>query len=82
MKKLNNSNIKLISILTLILIATLFLVQNTQVVNIDFLFWTYSASVSVTIVVILLIGILVGWFSKGYINHKKKKSVEKQKEIT
>ena len=69
---LNNSNFKLFVILTLVIIATIFLVQNTQVVNINLLLWTYSISVSLAIVSMLIIGILVGWFLKSYLAHKKK----------
>ncbi len=68
---LNNSNFKLFVILTLVIIATIFLVQNTQVVNINLLLWTYSISVSLAIVSMLIIGILVGWFLKSYLAHKK-----------
>ncbi len=76
----NNSNFKLVLILSLIAIATLFLVQNTQVVNINFLLWSYSISVSLAIVSMLIVGILVGWFSKSYIAHKKKK-LSKDEEV-
>ncbi len=71
---MNNSNFKLIIILILILVATLFLVQNTQVVNISVIFWTYSMSVSIVIVSMLIVGILIGWFLKSYISYKNKKN--------
>ncbi len=70
---MNNSNFKLIIILVLILVATLFLVQNTQVVNISVIFWTYSMSVSIVVVSMLIVGILIGWFLKSYITYKNKK---------
>ncbi len=76
-KVLNNSNFKLFVILTLIIIATIFLIQNTQVVNINLLLWTYSISVSLAIVSMLIIGILVGWFLKSYFAHKKKRLSKK-----
>ncbi|MDA3814773.1 MAG: lipopolysaccharide assembly protein LapA domain-containing protein [Patescibacteria group bacterium] len=68
------------TILSLILIATLFLIQNTQVANITLLFWTYSLSVSLVVVLMLLIGILVGWFSKSYLDFKKKKNIKQENE--
>lgn len=70
---MNSSNLKLVAILTLIFIATLFLIQNTQVVNINIFIWTYAMSVSIVVVSTLIIGVLVGWFLKSYLNHKKKK---------
>jgi len=71
---MNNSNFKLIIILFLILVATLFLVQNTQVVNISVIFWTFSMSVSIVIVSMLIVGVIIGWFLKSYITYKNKKN--------
>ena len=71
---MNSSNIKLIFILFLILIASVFLAQNTQVVNISIIFWKYSFSVSIVIVSMLIVGILIGWFLKSYISYKNNKS--------
>ncbi len=78
---MNNSNFKLVFILTLILVAALFLVQNTQVVNINVIFWSYSMSVSIVVVSMLILGILIGWFLKSYISYKSKKSIEPEKNI-
>ncbi len=74
----NNSNFKLFVILMLVFIATIFLAQNTQVVKINLLLWSYSMSVSIAIVLMLIIGILVGWFFKSYLVHKKRKLTEKE----
>jgi uncharacterized integral membrane protein len=78
---MNNSNTKLIIILFLILVASLFLVQNTQVVNIRIIFWTYSLSVSIVIVSMLIVGILIGWFLKSYISYKNNKSKDLDEDI-
>jgi len=78
--KLNNSNFKLIFVLALILLTTIFLIQNTQVVNINVLIWTYYMSVSLIVISMLIVGILFGWFMKSYTNHKKKKQLAKQLE--
>lgn len=77
---MNNANFKLVLILTLVFFATLFLIQNTQVVDINILIWTYSMSVSLVVVSILLTGILVGWFLKSYSVHKKKKATTAKQE--
>lgn len=78
---MNNSNFKLIIILILILATILFLVQNTQVVNITVIFWTYSISVSIVVVSMLIVGILIGWFLKSYTSYKNRKSIEFDKNI-
>lgn len=78
---MNSSNMKLVVILTLIFIATLFLIQNTQVVNINILVWTYYMSVSLVVVSTLIVGILVGWFFNSYLNHKKKKKSDNENYI-
>jgi uncharacterized integral membrane protein len=78
---MNSSNLKLVVILTLIFIATLFLIQNTQVVNINILVWTYYMSVSLVVVSTLIVGILVGWFFNSYLSHKKKKQSDNENYI-
>jgi len=67
----------LIFILILIFISTLFIGQNTQEVTVNLLFQTYSTSVAIVVVSMLLIGILVGWFFKGNNNSNKKETIEK-----
>jgi uncharacterized integral membrane protein len=57
----------------LIFLATLFLIQNTQVVDINVLVWTYSMSASIIVVSMLLLGVLIGWFLKSYVAYKTKK---------
>ena len=74
---MNSSNFKLIFILILIFISTLFIGQNTQEVTVNLLFQTYSTSVAIVVVSMLLIGILVGWFFKGNNNSNKKETIEK-----
>ena len=78
---MNNLNFKLIIILFLILVAALFLVQNTQVVDIRIIFWTYSMSVSIVIVLMLIVGILIGWFLRSYISYKNKKTKDLDENI-
>jgi len=79
---MNNVNIKLIFLLLLVFAATLFLIQNTHVAKINILFWSYSMSVSLVIISMLIIGILFGWFLKSYINHKQKKKAIKEEKLS
>ena len=67
MKKLNYK--QTIS-LVLAALTILFILQNIAVININFLFWTFFMSRSVLILVVLLIGIVIGWLLRS--NPKKK----------
>jgi len=48
-----------------------FILQNTAIVNLHFLFWKVSMSRSLMIFLVLLAGMLVGWIAAGYL-HKKR----------
>lgn len=69
-------NIKLSTTLVLVILATIFLIQNTQVIEINIIFWTISMSGAIMVVSLLVIGILIGWFLKGYLAHKNIKDSE------
>lgn len=57
-----------LSLLLLVLFA-IFTVQNAAVVTIHFLFWKFSVSRVLMIIFVLVLGILIGWFSAGYYRH-------------
>jgi len=63
-------NLKLFTILGLIGLATIFIVQNTDVVELRFLFWKIDMSRSLMFVFLILIGIGTGWFLHGHLLHK------------
>lgn len=52
---------KLIGLIVLLVFLVVFAIQNTQPVDIRFLFWVFSTSVVFSILVSFFIGILVGW---------------------
>lgn len=61
------------AILTALLIAlpVIFVLQNTEVVEIRFLFWTLSMSRVLIILLLLAIGMLAGWLLHSlYISRK------------
>ena len=64
---------KVFSILALIIVAAIFITQNVAVVEVNLLFWRVSISLALLIVINLLIGFLLGWFIKSYLNYKKSK---------
>jgi len=67
--------LRLIFTLALVLLVMVFVLQNTAVVEIRFLFWTLAMSRALLIVVLLLIGVLLGWMahSLGLLRRKKMK---------
>lgn len=74
-------NFKIFSIITLIILAVVFILQNVTEVEVNLFLWHIKISRALLIVINLLIGFLLGWFIKsytGYKNSKNNKSVEKQ----
>ncbi len=64
-------NYKLISVLTLVIVIVLFVVQNTGVVEIRFLFWTMAMSRALVMLFVLVVGIAAGWFLHGYVKRRR-----------
>ena len=64
----------------LIGITVLFIIQNLAVVEIQFLFWSFSLPRAVLLLVILAIGFLTGWLVKSYMNKSTGKKGEKYNE--
>jgi uncharacterized integral membrane protein len=63
-------------IITLILagLALLFMVQNVAVMEIQFLLWSIRMSRSLLILLLLAIGIVIGWFLHSYVAYRKEQS--------
>lgn len=64
---------RLILTLVLTVLATVFVLQNTAVVEIRFLFWTVAMSRALLIVVMLVIGMALSRLLPGYIPWRRKK---------
>ena len=58
-------NAKNIFILVLLAFLFLFILQNTQVVEVKLLFWKISMSRALMLLGTLLIGVITGWLIKG-----------------
>ena len=56
---------RVIIILLLVILAIVFIVQNTHVVSVDFLFLTLQMSQIIMIVLMLLIGFFIGYLVAG-----------------
>jgi len=64
-------NQKVILILSLVSLTALFIVQNIVAVEIRFLFWSIEMSRSLLVIVVIIIGIIVGWFSHSLFIHRR-----------
>lgn len=67
-------NHKLTLILFLSALSVIFIVQNVVVVEIRFLFWSIAMSRSLLMLLLLAIGISIGWFLHGFYSHRTDKS--------
>lgn len=63
-------NFKMIVILMLLALAALFIIQNVAMVEIQFLFWSMQMSRSMLIFMLLVIGVVIGWFLHSYIKFR------------
>ena len=66
-------NFRLTLILILLSFATLFIAQNSNVVEISFLIWRASMSSALLLFFTLMIGFLLGWFIHSYVLYRKSK---------
>lgn len=69
-----NLNLKLIIIIALLVLAGIFVIQNTEVVELRFLFWTMTMSRALMFIHLLLIGIAIGWLVCGHKLHKNQRA--------
>lgn len=65
-------NAKLVAILLLVSLATVFIVQNVEVVEVRFLFWKLAMSRAFMYIFLVLIGIAVGWLVCAHTQHKRR----------
>ena len=54
-------NLNLVASLILIGLVVIFVVQNTEVLNVEFLIWSFEVRRAFLIFIVLGIGIVVGW---------------------
>ena len=58
-------NAKKIIVLVLVVLLMVFIIQNTQVVEVKLLFWKVSMSRALMLLGTLVIGFVSGWLIKG-----------------
>ncbi|WP_460177954.1 lipopolysaccharide assembly protein LapA domain-containing protein [Thermodesulfovibrio hydrogeniphilus] len=66
----------MIMFIILFLFVILFSIQNTYVVNISFIFWSFEASLAIVIFLSVVVGIIIGFLFSIWL--KSKKNDEKQ----
>ena len=57
---------KLYAISALIALAAIFIIQNFEVVELRFLFWKIGMSRALMFLLLLLIGMAIGWLLRGH----------------
>jgi uncharacterized integral membrane protein len=68
-------NYKLILILILAGLSVIFIVQNVDVIEIRFLFWSIQMSRALLMFFLFAIGIIIGWFLQSFFKHSQGKMV-------
>tara|TARA_R110002050_G_scaffold9504_2_gene33458 strand:+ start:32671 stop:32877 length:207 start_codon:yes stop_codon:yes gene_type:complete len=53
-------------------VILLFIFQNTEIVEITFLFWSLAMSRSLLILIFVGVGVIIGWLLKGHLTLKGK----------
>ena len=67
-------NLRLTLVLILGSLAVLFIAQNSNMVEISFLYWRASMSGALLIFFTLMAGFLLGWFLHSYLLYRKSKN--------
>lgn len=62
---------KLILTLVAVVFVVLFVLQNTTIVEIQFLLWSLSMSRSLLIVVFVAVGVVIGWLLRSNVSIRK-----------
>ena len=66
--------IKLILAVIIIGLVAIFIIQNIMAVSIHFLIWTLSMNGALLFIIILILGIVIGWLLHTFITFRKKAS--------
>lgn len=66
-------NGRLATSIVLILLGLIFVAQNTEVIRVAFLFWAMEMSLAVFMLLLLVVGVLAGWFLRSYYRHQRRR---------
>jgi uncharacterized integral membrane protein len=70
-------NGKFILVVIIIGLVAIFIIQNIMAVSIHFLAWTLSMNGALLFIIILILGIVIGWLLHTFITFRKKASSKK-----
>ena len=59
-------NLKMVLSLTGLALFLIFVIQNTEAVDVEFLFWSFQTRRAVLLFVVLALGIAIGWILHGW----------------
>lgn len=59
-------NLKLMLIIMLLVLLSIFILQNTEVVQLRFLIWELAMSRILMFLILVLIGMALGWYIRGH----------------
>ena len=65
-------NIKLVLVMAVLFIFAVFIVQNAQVVMVNFLFWKIEASRAIVLMVTFVLGLFTGWVMTKILEKKNR----------
>lgn len=63
-------NTKLAVSLVIACLVVIFILQNMTVVKVNFLFWSLSMSRSLLVIVLVGVGMMVGWLLSSYVSYR------------
>jgi len=72
---------KLAISLVLALIAFIFITQNTNPVEVDFLAWSIEMSLVLLLVIMLGSGVIIGWLLNGYLRFARNRREARAKPV-
>ena len=58
-------DLKLAGATVLAIVAVIFVLQNTESVDVEFLLWTWTASRAFALLLVFLVGVAVGWLGRA-----------------
>ena len=61
------------------IILMIFLIQNTEIVTLNFLFWSLTTSRALMIIIVLILGIFFGWIFGNAGKLKNTEQIKKSK---
>ncbi len=67
-------NTKLVITIVLLILAAVIIFQNTDLVNLKMLFWSFQASLIILLILVFIIGIIIGYFLPKIMGESKTKN--------